>query len=319
MLQVSLADLNEVLDVPEVHYREFILIDPDKPQKQRNVISARNPLRRLQGRLYKRVLLPKLFPSDSSHGGEAGRSVKTNVAPHIGNNFIFKTDIANFYPTIHSSRIYRLFCDSLGCSPDVARLCTKLCTYRHHLALGLITSPILANQILRVADERIAGAARKHGLTYSRFVDDITITSKFDLSGSGIPDVIREIIRSHGFRIQKSKDIFGELRRVSTTGIRVRKNGRLDVTAEYLRELLRILSDTKSLGEGKEFRGPYYLRTQILGKIQYCGWVNPNRKSMLLKRFRQINWKQCSLESLRRSLCIHKSRLIPIPPLQQND
>lgn len=311
MLDVSLSELNDILSDPKLHYREFILIDPDKTHKVRTVISARNPLRRLQGKFYRRVLLPKLIPSPHSHGGVVGRSIKTNAGPHIGNSLVYKTDIANFYPTIHSTRVYRLFCDSLGCSPDVARLCTKLCTFNHHLALGLVTSPVLADQILRIVDLRIAGVARKLGITYTRFVDDITITATFDLANSGFPALVREILKCHGFRVQKSKDVFGELKQIPVAGIRLRKSGRLDVAAGYLGELLRLLEDLRNLGEGREFQGPYYLRSQVLGKIQFCSWVNPNRKPSLLKRFRRINWKRCAMEARNQSMRQHKVRLIP--------
>jgi RNA-directed DNA polymerase len=312
MLQVSLNDLIEILDHASDYYQEYTLLDPSKPTKRRTVIGAKKPLRKLQGRFYKGILLPKLAISPHSHGGVRDRSVKTNVSPHIGaGKFVYKADIADFYPSIHSSKVYRLFAESLGCSPDVARLCTKLCTYSHHLALGLITSPILADQFLRVADIRIACAAQKHGLTYTRFVDDITITAEFDLAEGGIPNVVREILRSHGFRVQKLKDVFGDLHRTPVTGIVVRKSGRLDVAGEYLKELLRILDDAKCLGEGKAFCGPYYLRAQVIGKIQYCAWINPIRKRVLLNRFRRINWKQCAVEARRQCLCVHQSRLIP--------
>ena len=73
-----------------------------------------------------------------------------NAERHLRSQFAFSCDIMEFYPSIHSSRVYRLFAKIQGCSPDVARLLTRLCTYRYHLALGLITSPLLADQFLTI-------------------------------------------------------------------------------------------------------------------------------------------------------------------------
>ena len=49
------------------------------------------------------------------------------------------------------------------------------------LALGLITSPILADQMMDCVDDRIGGACRKAGLVYTRYVDDLTISGPYDL------------------------------------------------------------------------------------------------------------------------------------------
>src|SRR5690606_20655991 len=133
--------------------------------------------------------LPKLSPSACSHGGVPGRGVKTNIEQHLGSVFGFTTDIANFFPSISHDRIHELFLRRFECSPDVARVFNRLCTYQHHLALGLVTSPLLADQVMQPIDARIAAACSAAGLPYTRFVDDISITGHFDMdqARSGIP------------------------------------------------------------------------------------------------------------------------------------
>ncbi len=149
-----------VAETPERWCEELVLLDPAKPTKPRCVLNVRGQLRQLQSRMLRNVLLPALPASRYSHGGVRGRHIKTNLEPHLESTFVFTTDISNFYPSISHDRVYRLFTKTLECSPDVARLCTRLCTYDHHLALGLITSPILADQVMHVIDERIGRAWR---------------------------------------------------------------------------------------------------------------------------------------------------------------
>ncbi len=198
-LDTSANRLGMILDDAESCYEELILQDPAKPDKPREVVCVTGAIRDFQSKLYRRVLFPKLVPSKYSHGGVRGRHIKTNVEPHRKSAFIFKTDVSNFYPTVHHSRIYQLFVGKFECSPDVARLCASLCSYRHHLALGLITSPILADQIMLRVDARIGAVCRKAGLAYTRFVDDVTISGPYNLRRSGFEKIVTEILRDDGF------------------------------------------------------------------------------------------------------------------------
>src|SRR5690606_23911950 len=149
-------------------------------------------LRTVQYRIYRRLFLPALKPSDQSHGGVPKRHIKTNAEPHLNSGLAFTTDISSFYPGIHHTRVYRLFSSTLGCCPDVAPVLTGLCTHRHHLAPGLPTSPILAAQLMRPVDGRISALCARLGLIYTRFVDDISISGNFDLGDSraGISSLI---------------------------------------------------------------------------------------------------------------------------------
>jgi len=117
-LDVTRCELDEVLENPAQFYERLELWDPRKPDKVRPVVNVTGQMRALQTRIYRRLLLPKLTPSINSHGGVRGRSIKTNVTPHLGSAFCFRADISSFYPSIHHSRVYRLFAGELGCAPE---------------------------------------------------------------------------------------------------------------------------------------------------------------------------------------------------------
>ena len=236
--------------------------------------------------MLRQVLLPKLPVSEFSHGGVRGRHIKTNVEQHMESTFVFTADISNFYPSISHNRVYRLFAEDFACSPDVARICTKLCTYKHRLALGLITSPILADQVMRPIDARIGGLCRKAGLVYTRYVDDLTISGPFDLEESGFAALVQRILTEHGFKANPLKNCFGRLADgVPITKIRVNR-GHLDVRREYLDELERQIADASALATGGEFHGPYFTDAQIWGRVQFVCWINPGRRRTLLRDFR---------------------------------
>ena len=314
VLDTTSEDLAVVLDSPASFYEELILTDPLKPQKQRSVVNVKGTMRALQSRLYRRVLLPKLEPSLYSHGGVRGRSIKTNVEPHVGSAYVFKTDISDFYPSIHYKRVYRLFVDRFECSPDVAGICTKICTYRHHLALGLICSPILADQVLSRVDRRIGGACAKAELVYTRFVDDVAISGPFNLEKSGFARLVEEILAKDGFHVNSAKHKFGTLTNdLSITNLR-EVRGHLDVRREYFDELVRQIDDAANLARDEQFQGPYYTAGQVLGRVRFVAWVNPGRRRELIRRFRSVKWRVVKAMARKRGYEVSRKALTKSTP-----
>ncbi len=310
------------LDVPtvrslaesvEAHCDELLLHDPAKPEKPRPVLDIRGDFRRAQQRIYKRILLPNLDPSDYSFGGVGGRHIKMNAERHAGSRFVFGCDITDFYPSIHSRRVYDFFAKEQECSPDVAHLLTRLCTYNHHLALGLITSPLLADQFLKPIDKRIAEMAKAMQLIYTRYVDDITLSSFFDLATSGFPGTLKRILQSCGFSTNPEKEQFGRIGDPEVLVTKLRFNrGRLDVSREYLDNLCDRLRDLRSLGHGGEFGGLYYTSGQMWGRVQFVSWVRPRRRQQLWKLYRSVPWKRVREEAQARRLVVCKKTLAPV-------
>ncbi len=313
-LGVTLEELKRVAESVESYCHRLEVSDPRKPGRPRSVIDIRGPFRKIQRRLHNELFLPCLQPSPSSYGGVPGRSIKDNASAHAKSIFAFTCDIADFYPSIHSRRVYRFFSQVQDCSPDVARLLTRLCTYQYHLALGLVTSPLLADQLLKKADVRISSAAHAAGIIYTRYVDDITLSADFDLKKSGFPDVLRDILGSEGFRTNPTKDNDGRLAesRVLLTKLRVRRDGKLDVSREYYAGVCKSIEDHQSLGLGGPFEGPFLTASQLYGRAQFVCWVNPGRKKYLLSKMGSIPWEPVRTEATRRGLVPQKRRFLPV-------
>ncbi|MCR9117557.1 MAG: reverse transcriptase family protein [bacterium] len=267
-------------------------------------------MRRWQSNLYTKLLLPKLDPSPYSHGGVKGRDIKTNAMSHQNSRFLMKTDISNFYPSIHRRRVYDLFTSRFKCSPDVARYCTQLCTYQHKLALGLVTSPILADQAIHRVDLRLGAACKSAGLIYTRFVDDIVISGAYDLSKSGFETIARKVLENDGFRMNEEKtESVAVGKNSSITGIRILNAKRIDVRSEYAAELERQLMDLRNLANDDLFDGPFFTQQQVWGRIQFVRWVNPKRYPNLAAKFRTISWRNAYKFANQRGLVAAKKRL----------
>lgn len=314
VLFVEERAIKEVLDDfdtnPDSLVHELTLWPADPSKKPRDVIALRGRWRMLQRRLYIKLFLPRMIASLFSHGGVKRRSPVTNARTHIGNTFAFVTDISGFYPTISCGRVNQLFLDQ-ACSYEVARILTRLCTYDFHLALGLVTSPILANELFKPIDRRIADACRKMGLTYSRFVDDITISSKFDLEPSGIRGVVKDIIERHGFRLaaDPQKTRFGRLDRdLTITGVRLKKY-HLDAPKKYVQEVERLIADHTSLAQDGEFTGPLLMESELFGKSHFVCAMNRGRRRSILGKLKAIKWDKVMNNAVTRELVRRRDRL----------
>lgn len=288
----DLPTVSDVLHKKDCYLRHFLIRRPDG--KTRKVVSALPPLYHIQRYFLQNVLRPNFQPSIESHGGIVKRSIKTNAAAHSRQRFAYTTDVSDFFPSIHYNRVAAWF-ERVGCSSAVAGMCACICTADNRLQQGLMTSPFIADQLMKPVDVQIASMCRKQKrpLVYTRYVDDISVSGPFDLQKSRIPHLVRRILKHNGFRAKIEKEQFGTLRDgVAITKVRIRKGGRLDVTREYAAEVDKLLRQHITLSNGGEFTGTFLTEAQLWGKVSFVCWVNPGRAPELLSLLKRIDWDQ---------------------------
>ena len=134
---------------------------------------------------------------------------------HKNNLYVFKLDLKNFYPSINRKKVYYVF-SNIGYNSDVSNLLTNICTVDGELPQGAVTSSYLANLICRKLDLRIAGYCNKRNIVYTRYADDITISTQSiklpkiigAISDDGLlclSKKITDIINNQGFTINSNK------------------------------------------------------------------------------------------------------------------
>jgi RNA-directed DNA polymerase len=314
VLGLPTLELASLSQEPEQFVRHYTLLDPAKPGQHREVISVRGKLRLCQRRLLGRLFSKFFKPGECSHGGVRRRNIKTNAKRHLTSAWIFTTDVSQFFPSIHRRQVYRFLVTKEGCSPEVARLITRLCTYDHHLAPGLVTSPMLADQLFRPVDQRLSAVARSSGLIYTRFVDDISFSGSFDFERSGIPGLVVGILREHGYSVRAEKHRMGRADDPSMAVTQLRlKQGHLDVRREYVDKLSERMSQLLALSHGDVYAGEYLTRDQLEGRVRFVCWVNPGRGGPLWRQFRQLDWKAIEREALQRHLVVERVALVRQP------
>jgi RNA-directed DNA polymerase len=143
----------------------------------------------------------RLAVHEAAHGFVRGRSIITNAQPHLAAAVILKLDIRDFFGSVRRDVVFRTF-HAVGYSKKVSHLLTDLATLDGRLPQGAPTSPQLANVAAHRLDVRLSGYARKNGITYTRYADDLTFSGAFTPVEQR---AIEHIMRGEGFSPNEKK------------------------------------------------------------------------------------------------------------------
>lgn len=236
-------------------YHQF-KIRKKKPGEFRTISAPRNTSFMVLLRYVNEILKAIYKPSEYAFGFTEGRSVVDNALRHKGMNYVFNTDIKDFFPSIDQARVWKRLQLSPFNFPDaIARLLAGLCSmrtetivnlekgyYRCVLPQGAPTSPIITNMICDNLDRRLAGLAKRFGLIYSRYADDITFSSMHNVyqDGGEFRKELKRIIEGQNFKMNEAKTRLQKRDvRQEVTGITV--NEKLNVTQKYVRDIRNVL------------------------------------------------------------------------------
>ena len=205
------------------------------------------------------VIFQALYvPSSVAHGFLPGKSVVDNAKSHVGMQYIFNTDLEDFFPSIDQGRVWTVLqLPEYGFSKDIARMIAGLCCmavedaelskdgvkkFRYILPQGAPTSPILTNMVCRKLDRRLQGMAKRFNLKCTRYADDITFSGMHNVfrKGSEFRIELEKVITGQGFRMKAQKTRLqkkGE--RQEVTGLTVCE--KVNVPRQYVRDLQSIL------------------------------------------------------------------------------
>lgn len=191
-------------------------------------------------------------PSDYAMGFTEGRSVVTNAEIHKSQNYVFNIDLKDFFPSIRQARVWkRIQLPPFNFPQEVANIIAGLCamqvkkedgTFDYVLPQGAPTSPILTNMVCDNLDRRLGGLAKRFGLHYTRYADDITFSSMHYVyhKDGEFRKELQRIINEQGFVINDKKTRLQKRgTRQEVTGIIL--SDKLNVTQQYAREVRQLL------------------------------------------------------------------------------
>lgn len=175
---------NEVVRVAGIGPKRYKVYQiPKRSGGQRTICHPSRELKALQY-VFLREILADLPVHESATAYKTGSSIKQNVSRHLSSRIILKFDFENFFPSI---KVADWVAYAKVQFPDWTHQDIVFSTYVMFwgaggyqpvcLSIGAPTSPLLSNALMYQFDEIISRYASRLELTYTRYADDITIST----------------------------------------------------------------------------------------------------------------------------------------------
>jgi RNA-directed DNA polymerase len=270
------------------HYVTFAV--PKRSGGKRLIMAPKRRLKAIQRKLLQ-LLVEKLPVSEHAHGFRIARSIRTGAEPHVGRKFVLRLDLKDFFPSVTAARVRGLLI-AYGYSFPVATTLAVLMTEAvrqpvqveqevfhvpvgfRHCVQGAPTSPGLCNSVVLRLDRRLAGLARKYGLAYTRYADDLSFSG--DVERAALLKFLasaRKIISAEGFVVNDDKTrIMGQGTRQQVTGVVV--NQVLGVSRQQRRRLRAMIHRMKTAHEPRH-------EAHVAGKLAFVSMLNPGQAERL--------------------------------------
>ena len=237
---------------PKKRYKHFTI-----PKKSGGVRDIHAPVKGLKSMLtYLNVVFQAMYePTEGAMGFVPGRSIADNASVHVGKYYVFNTDLKDFFPSIQQPRVWAVLqLKPFSLNKELATVIAGLCCMQDANGDGVLPqgspcSPILTNIICRQLDRRLTGLAKRFNLKYTRYADDITFSSDYNVfqDDSEFMTEFKRIIADQHFifndkktRLQRSNE------RQEVTGLVV--NEKVNVVREYVRDIRNLLYIWKRYG-----------------------------------------------------------------------
>lgn len=311
-------------------YRAFQLLKrplPDEPVRFRRITVPHPPLMNAQKWIASKILVHGRV-HDASVAFAPKSTLLGATQPHCQAQWLIKIDVKSFFESVSERLVYRAFRD-LGYEPLVAFEMTRICTrvgsieYRRkikswsvdknlwptikaygfplmgHLPQGAPTSPMLANLSVVPLDEAIQKIADANGLTFTRYADDLALsTTSSNFSRDDAQAIIFEVYQKlqwFGLKPNLLKTV------VSPPGTRKILLGLYvdrDVprlSRNYKSNLRKHLYYLNKFGPSEhasrcKSASVYGLKAHIEGLISHAAQIEPDYAALCYERLSTVDW-----------------------------
>jgi len=208
------------------------------------------------------------------------KDILGNARQHHGAKYLLNADFQDFFHQIKTSQILGILQDPpFQFNKRSAHLLSRLMTKDGRLPMGAPTSPVLSNIATISLDKGLTHWAENEGITYTRFVDDLTFsTSKEPFSALHFEE-IQKVAQLYGFQFNPTKTkFFDDHHTKKVTGLLL--NATIDIDPQFYRALNKNLKRLKTIAEVKQLLNSYRqsdllreFKQQVDGQVNFIGMI----------------------------------------------
>ncbi|MGU7816985.1 reverse transcriptase family protein [Burkholderia sp. AW49-1] len=264
-----------------------------KPKKYggvRYVFDTKAPLKpllkKINGVFFRQVCFPQYLT-----GSLAGRDFVSNVEIHRDSMYAITEDIAGFFDHITADHVYRIWHEFFAFGEDVSILLTQLTTKDGRVFQGTPTSSYLANLAFWDKEPTLVAKLASRNIRYSRYVDDITMSSAVPLTADSKSWAIAQayaMVGSGGFKAQRKKHAsFAANKPIRIMGLNANRQPTLpkQERAKIRAAVFQLERSLRRAEPDAEFRSRF---NAVSGKVGRLKRLHPQEGAALRLRLDQI-------------------------------
>lgn len=262
------------------------------------------------------------------------KSIVDNAKLHTNKHYVYNIDLKDFFPSIDQARVNAVLQLPVSNNSkeklpqEISFIIASLCchtmeverliegqwqkTILNVLPQGAPTSPTITNIICGRLDFYLTAVAKRFGLHYSRYADDITFSSLHNVfqKDSDFTKEIQRIITSQNFTIKESKTrLQKQGYRQEVTGLTVNED--VNVNQRYIKQLRMWLHFWEYYGYEKtnsDFTKKYIsdkghvktntpnLKNVLTGKLLYLKMVKGENNELYLKLKKRFDYLEGNIQ-----------------------
>lgn len=210
-----------------------------------------------------------------------GKGIKENAEEHLHSNYILKLDIKDFFGSIKFGKIVNNILPKDCYEEDLRVLLANLCMINGSIPQGSPTSPTLSNIIMHKFDEIMMEYCITNNLIYTRYADDMVISSAETFDFKTVISKVRFLLRKY-YQMELNDDktiILHYGMKQEICGVIV--NEKLNVSKKYRDGIRQEVYYLKKYGPERHIQALYYDKKlekvitplkyyqKLLGKINF--------------------------------------------------
>lgn len=285
-LKLDKTYVSEIAKYASSRYKEYSI--PKRSKGLRYIAQPSPELKTLQYWIVDNII-SKLPVSSFACAYKKGDSIKKHALLHKMSRFMLYADIRNFFPSIHPDLLQTVlitnkaifddldldFADSIT---DISNICFR----NNALTIGAVSSPAISNAVMYEFDIALSNFCEKNNYVYSRYADDIYISSKTFIDAS-IVDVLKKELEKYSFKLNTDKTRFLSRkyqRRV--TGIVITDSSEISIGTQRRNLIKKYVYNKLVHGKGDS--------EQILGYLSFLKDIEPKTyNNIIIKYSRYCN------------------------------
>lgn len=286
-LRLEKEYINEIVYSADKKYRCFKI--EKKNKKKRTIYKAFIELETLQYWVSRRLL--SLLPiSNSAYAYVKGKSIKGNAEKHINSKHVFHTDINDFFPSVSSDKLCNvinrhknILNDNGLWYNDTLDVISKICFRYNKLCIGAVSSPLISNIVMYDFDNDMEKYCLNNELIYSRYADDIYVSSEKYIP-KNIIIYVNDLFNGYGYKMNYDKTSFYSSKgRIRITGLNIVNNERLSIGTKTKEKVKTMIYKYIKYNDGNP--------DEILGYLSYLKDVEPKYYTNLILKYSKLTYK----------------------------